>query len=119
MPVSRLLVRPDADPQPLDASDRIGLSLVVGESSLPPVGASSEIGLGSAGSSAAGSTLAGPTATPPGQPVAAPAPIATVIGPLGPVRAARWNVQLPLSAGVSSPAGVDGASSPNADATNS
>lgn len=45
------------------------------------------------------------------------APAQTVIGPIGPVRAARWNAQLPASAAGAASAGA--ASSPNADATSS
>jgi hypothetical protein len=49
-----------------------------------------------------------------------PATFATAIGPLGPVRAARWNRQLPASAGaVPDDATLAPGSSPNAPATSS
>jgi hypothetical protein len=115
MPVSRLLVRPDAEPsRALAQADRIGLSVVAPEQPSPPLASVTEIGLGAIDAASRGAApLAGPTATPPASVVA---PIATVIGPLGPVRAARWNAQLPAVAAGTSAVGEP---SPNADATSS
>jgi hypothetical protein len=53
------------------------------------------------------------------QPVDEPRPaVETVLGPVGPVRAARWTAQLPASA-AAAPASLGATSSPNADATSS
>lgn len=51
-----------------------------------------------------------------------PSAIETVLGPIGPVRAARWNAQLPASAvapGALVASGEASAISPKADATSS
>jgi hypothetical protein len=117
MPVSRLLVRPDSAIAPTMASaDLIGLTA---PSAAPSADLGSGLGLGGP----AGAGAAGPTAIAPGSlRTASPgergatASRETVLGPLGPVRAARWNAQLPASAAGT---GATLGASPNADATSS
>jgi hypothetical protein len=130
MPVSRLLTSPEraSGPRP---EDRLRLALLEREIG-GGAATGSELGLGSrvdlavaelatgAAADPVAPLASGPTATQPRVPAAdspiESTPIETAVGPLGPVRAARWNRQLPANAGASAPTD---ASSPNAEATSS
>lgn len=125
MPVSRLHVTPTIEPlRPVEPRvapvDPFHVALLRAEEQASRDG----LGLGtlSAVDRPGAPTAQGATATPPSvgaRPTLMDAPIATAIGPLGPVRAARWNAQLPASAAGADEPAVAGAVSPKAEATSS